>query len=264
MVNYKDICLRVNGLVLEVGEYIRNERETFKNNYVEVKGKNDFVTYVDKNSEKKLVEGLSEILPQAGYIAEEQTSTKKGDKYNWIIDPIDGTTNFIHGLTPHAISIALKEDDTIVVGEVYEIGLDECFYSWYGGKAFCNGNEISVSGAERISDSLIATGFPYYDYSKLDKFLATMGHLMQNSHGLRRLGSAATDLAYVAAGRFESFFEYGLKPWDVAAGAFLVQQAGGLVNDFQCGDNYIFGGEIIASNKQVHNEMIDVISKYML
>jgi len=261
--DYKDICLKTNSLVLEVGEFIRNERGTLNRLGVEKKGRNDFVTYVDKEAEKLLVKGLSEILPQSGFVTEEETIQKKGKIYNWIIDPIDGTTNFIHGLAPHAISVALKEYGETVVGIVYEIAMDECFYTYKGGKAFCNGNHIAVSDKRFIDDSLIATGFPYNDFSRMESFIESMKYFMKNSHGLRRIGSAATDLAYVACGRFEGFYEYSLKPWDVAAGAFLVEQAGGKVCDFKGGDKYLYGGEIIAANGKVFDDFSNVIIELM-
>jgi myo-inositol-1(or 4)-monophosphatase len=263
--NYKEICTQVCDLAREVGAFIREEskNKAFANK-IEEKGLHNFVTYVDKTSEKRIVEKLSQIIPEAGYIAEEGTSTKVGEVYNWIIDPLDGTTNFIHGLPPFAISIALKEGDEIVIGVVYEINLDECFHTWKGGKAYCNENEIHVSSAQSVSNSLIITGFPYFDYHKLSLFLNTMDYFMKKSHGMRRLGSAATDLAYIACGRGDAFYEYNLNAWDVAAGAFLVQQAGGKVSDFSGDNNYLFGAEIIASNGFVHKELEEVIYNIMI
>ena len=261
--DYKDICLQTVALAQHVGAFVRNERKQFDVNGIEQKGKNDFVTYVDKASEEKLVHGLSSILPDAGFIAEEQTSTYRADDYNWIIDPIDGTTNFIHGLPPHAISIALQYKHEIVVGVVYEIVLDECFYAWQGSKSYLNGNEISVSKTTSVEKSLIATGFPYNDYSRMDAFVDTMKYFFTHSHGLRRIGSAATDLAYVACGRFDAFYEYALKPWDVAAGALIVKQAGGAVCDFSGLDTFLVGGEIIASNNAIYDEMKNIICPIM-
>jgi myo-inositol-1(or 4)-monophosphatase len=230
---------------------------------VETKGLHDFVSYVDKESERQIVKGLHDILPEAGFIAEEGTGAPKPGGLNWIIDPLDGTTNFIHGLPPYSISIALMDNDKIIVGVIYEVTLDECFYAWGNGKAYLNGKEIRVSEISEIDNALIATGFPYYDYNRITPFLHTMEHFMRHSHGLRRLGSAATDLAYVACGRFEAFYEYSLQPWDVAAGAFIVDQAGGRVNDFSGGKNYIFGKEIIASNIKINGAFTDIVSSYM-
>lgn len=261
--NLENICKQVIDLTKTVGEFILSEKNNIKEKNIETKGLHDFVTYVDKSSEKQLVNKLSEILPEAGFIAEEGTATNKGEKYNWIIDPLDGTTNFIHGITPYAISIALMEYDEIVLGVVYELGLNECFYSWKGSSAFLNGAKISVSNNPTLNESLIATGFPYYDYKRIKPFMKTLEYFMQNSRGVRRLGSAATDLVYVACGRFEAFYEYSLSPWDVAAGAFIVQQAGGKVCDFKGRENYIFGKEIIAANSLVFDDFKDTIKQIM-
>lgn len=261
--NLENICQQVTELTKTVGEFILNERKNNSNLNIEVKGLHDFVTYVDKTSEQKLVEELTNILPEAGFIAEEGTSTKKGKKYNWIIDPLDGTTNFIHGITPFAISIALMEDETIILGVVHELGLNECFYAWKNSPAFLNGVIVNVSDKKTVEDSLIATGFPYYDYERMNPFLKSLEYFMKNSHGVRRLGSAATDLVYVACGRFEAFYEYSLSPWDVAAGAFIVQQAGGKVSDFSGENNYVFGKEIIATNNLVFSNFLDSVTQFM-
>ncbi len=262
MPDLKKICEETVLLARETGKFVKEYRRNNKPT-VKSKGRNDFVTQIDKASEEKLVKGLGALLPQAGFIAEENTSDKKGDIYNWIIDPIDGTTNFIHGLYPYAISIALQENDEVVLGVVYEMGMDECFYSWKGGPALLNGDPISVSDNATVADSLIATGFPYTNYSLIGNFMETLDFFMKNSHGLRRLGSAAADLAYVACGRFDAFYEYSLKPWDVAAGAFLVQQAGGRVSDFSGGNNYLFGQEIVCGNSKMFVEMQEVVDQIM-
>ncbi|HBF87612.1 MAG TPA: inositol monophosphatase [Bacteroidales bacterium] len=257
------ICSQVRELAENTGDFIRSQKDKITVDVVDIKGVHNFVTYVDTESEKKIVSGLINILPDAGFIAEEGTSTKKGSVYNWVIDPLDGTTNFIHGISPFAVSIALMEHDKVVLGVVFEVMLRECFYAWEGSAAYLNGKEIRVSERKKVSDSLIATGFPYYAYDRLQSFLKTLSHFMINSHGVRRLGSAATDLAYVACGRFEGFYEYSLSPWDVAAGVIIVQQAGGKVCDFSGNDNYIFGKEIIASNPDIHSEFLDVIKNIM-
>jgi myo-inositol-1(or 4)-monophosphatase len=263
-VDLQTLCHSVCALARETGAFIREEGKKFSLSRVEVKGRNDFVSYVDKTSEQKLVAGLAALLPESGFIAEEGTSTLKGEVYNWIIDPLDGTTNFIHGLPCFAISIALMQDKKIVLGVIYEINLDECFYSWEGGKAYLNERKIHVSTAADLSHSLIATGFPYYDYNRMESYLGMLEYCMKNTHGLRRLGSAATDLAYVACGRFEAFYEYSLQPWDVAAGAFIVQQAGGKVKDFKGGSDYIFGKEIVAGNSATFDEMLKTIQKFFV
>ena len=261
-INLQKLCQDVCLLAKQTGAFIQNERKNFSLDSIEVKGKNDFVSYVDKSSEKLLVARLSELLPESGFIAEEGTSTKTGEVYNWIIDPLDGTTNFIHGIPCYAISIALMRDKQLIMGVIYEINFDECFYAWEGSNAYLNDKIINVSTAPALSDALLATGFPYYDYNRLEEYMELFKYFMKNTHGLRRLGSAATDLAYVACGRFEGFYEYGLQPWDVAAGAFIVQQAGGKVTDFKKGDNFVFGKEIVAGNSACFEEFIGAVQQF--
>jgi len=239
----------------EAGAFIRKERQSFKVESIEHKGFNDLVSYVDKEAEKIIVEGLQRALPEAGFITEEGTNNVKQEVYNWIIDPLDGTTNFIHGLPVFSVSIALIKEEVLLLGVVYEINLDECFWAIAGEGAFCNGQPIKVSAAPKLSDSLIATGFPYYDFDLISNYLAALHRLMQKSHGIRRLGSAAVDLAYVACGRVDAFFEYNLNSYDVAAGALIVIEAGGQVTDFEGGKDFVFGRQILASNAMIHSEL---------
>ncbi len=247
----------------EAGSLIRKERVNFTIDQINTKGLHDFVTNVDKASEVFIYNKLKNLIPNAGFLAEEQTNEVLGDVYKWIVDPLDGTTNFIHGLHPYSVSIALLKEDMVVLGVIYEIGADEVFYAWEDTPAYCNGNQINVSKTAFLKDSLIATGFPYSNFSKLNAFMESMVYFMKNSHGLRRLGSAATDLVYLARGDFDAFYEYDLSPWDVAAGVFIVQQAGGKLSDFSGENNYIFGKEIIASNNALWNEFYSTIHKFM-
>ncbi|MCF8365883.1 MAG: inositol monophosphatase [Bacteroidales bacterium] len=260
--NLQQLTLQVANLSRSVGKMLKEELKNFSADKVEIKGMHDFVSYVDKSSEEILVKELSKILPKAGFIAEENTDDRKGDRFNWIIDPLDGTTNFIHGIPLFSISIALMDGGEVISGVVHEVNLNECFYAWKNSPAYLNGNEIKVSSASKLNDSLLATGFPYYDYSRLEPYMQMFQHLLRASHGVRRLGSAAADLAYVACGRFEGFYEYGLHPWDVAAGTLIVKQAGGQVTDFGGSNNYIFGREIIASNGNIHEEFLKELKKY--
>ena len=183
--NYNHIISNVTDVAKTAGEFIRAERRTFDPDKVEYKGLNDLVSYVDKTAEQKIVAGLGKILPEAGFITEEKTTSKIGDTYNWIIDPLDGTTNFIHGLPVYSVSIGLQKNDELVLGVVYEINLDECFYAHADSPAFLNGTEIIVSKQSSVADSLIATGFPYYDFSKQPAYIELFTELMRNCHGLR-------------------------------------------------------------------------------
>ena len=251
---------QVHELTLETGQFLRDEINNVSKEDIEVKGLHNFVTYVDKQSEKRLVDGLTKILPEAGFIVEENTVSHNNEEFKWVVDPLDGTTNFIHSIPCFAISIALVQNAEVILGIIYEINQKECFYSYKDAPAFLNGKIIKVSPAKTLSEALIATGFPYYDYGKLSQYMEVLKYFMRNSHGVRRLGSAATDLAYVACGRFEGFYEYGLSPWDVAAGAFIVQQAGGKVSDFKGGNDFIFGKEIIAANENIYEDILRIIN----
>ncbi|MBA4321402.1 MAG: inositol monophosphatase [Odoribacter sp.] len=260
----KNICRKIEVIAAETAAIIMKESGRFNKSLANTKGLNDFVSYVDLEAEKMLVEKLGNLLPEAGFIVEEGTSEKKGLKYNWIVDPLDGTTNFLHKIHPFAISIALREYDEVIAGVVFEAGGRETFTAWSGGGAWLNGNPVEVSSSPDLSNSLIATGFPYKDFSRLENYLKCLEHLLRNSQGVRRMGSASIDMAYVACGRFEAFFEYALKPWDVAAGTILIREAGGLVSDFEGNGKNVTGLEIVAANNLVYNEFLEIVSKFMV
>jgi len=261
---YKEICISAMEVVKQAAAYVRERHENRAELFIVEKGRQNFVTEVDKKAEQILVSGLSKLLPEAGFIAEEGTSTRQGEKFNWVIDPVDGTTNFIHGVFPFAISVGLTEQEEVVAGIIYEFGLDEFFYTWKNGGAWLNGSPIRVSTVEEVGQALIATGFPYTNFRYLRQFMHSMDYFMKNSHGLRRLGSAATDIAYVACGRYDSFYEYGLNPWDIAAGMLLVKEAGGVVSDFGGEKDPLFGEHIICSNHKTFDEFQKVIQEIML
>jgi myo-inositol-1(or 4)-monophosphatase len=263
MTDLKNICREIEKAAREAGNFILNESKVFDINRTEKKGLNDFVSYVDKGSEKMLVEKLSLLLPEAGFVTEEGTSKKTGLKYCWVIDPLDGTTNFLHGFHPFSISIALKEGDEVIAGVVYEVSGNETFSAWKDGGAWLNGSKIQVSKAPKLADSLVATGFPYSDFHLLDSYMKCLTHFCKHTHGIRRLGSAAIDLAYVACGRFDAFYEYGLHEWDIAAGMLLVREAGGRVSDFSGNEKNLKGEEFIAANASVFAEILEIVSKFM-
>jgi myo-inositol-1(or 4)-monophosphatase len=256
------IINQVTEVAKQAGDFIRQERKTFDPDKIEYKGLNDLVSYVDKNAEKIIVEGLRKVLPEAGFITEEKTTTTLGERYNWIIDPLDGTTNFIHGLPTFSVSIALKEYDELVLGVVYEINQDECFYAWKDAPAYLNGKEIRVSKNKTVADSLLATGFPYYDFTKQATYIELFTELMRSCHGLRRIGSAAVDLAYTACGRFDAFYEYNLNAWDIAAGIVIVKQARGDIVNFKGGAEVLETRELLATNGLITAELLSTIKKY--
>jgi len=230
-------------------------------NELDSKGLNQLVTNIDIATEKYLVDEFSKLIPNSSFIAEESHGTTSDAEFQWIIDPLDGTTNFIHQIPAYSISVALQQNGQTIAGFVYELNRNEMFVATERG-AFLNDESISVTKTDNMEDTLIATGFPYYDFKDMDSYLRVLEHCMRNTRGVRRLGSAAVDLAYVAMGRFDGFFEVGLSPWDVAAGAYIVQQAGGKVTDFNGGDSFIFGGEIVAGNPVITDKLQRLIESH--
>lgn len=245
----------------KAGDFIRTEKENFDYGKVEIKGLNDLVSYVDRGSEEILVKELKTIVPEAGFLVEENTlSSRKA--LNWIVDPLDGTTNFIHGIPCYAVSIALEKDQEIIAGVVLEVSRNECFSAAKGQGAYLNARKIKVSERQNLSESLIATGFPIYNFTRLNNYLAALQFFMQHTHGLRRMGAAAADLCYLACGRVDAFYEYNLQAWDVAAGALIAREAGAVVSDFSGGNNWLYGKEICASNKLLSKEFGEAIGKF--
>lgn len=258
----KTYCQQACILAGKAGDIIRAERINFDSATVEVKSFNQLVSYVDKTAEELLVEGLHRILPEAGFITEENTVAQESKDWIWVIDPLDGTTNFIHDLPVYSVSIGLMHLGKVVMGVVYEVNRDEMFYAWKEGGAWLNGKRITVKSNTDLSKSLLATGFPYCDFKIMEQYLSALKHLMKNTQGMRRMGSAAVDLAYTACGRFDGFFEYGLSPWDVAGGICLIEEAGGIVKDFKGGDDFIFGKSIIGSSIALFPEFLKVVKDH--
>ncbi|MFO8054019.1 MAG: inositol monophosphatase family protein [Bacteroidales bacterium] len=259
--NLENLCYQAIDTIKSTGDFIRRENRKLHTNDVQTKGHHDYVTYVDKTAERLLTAGLLKLLPGSGFITEEDTIKDQRESYTWIIDPLDGTTNYIHSVPVYSISVALQYNEKTVIGIVYEISRDECFYAWQDSPAYLNNSPVHVSKTSSLDEALLATGFPYYDYSRISAYMEFFVYLLQNTRGIRRLGSAAVDLAYVACGRFDGFYEYSLHAWDVAAGAFLVQQAGGKVCDFKGGADYLFGAEIIATNNSIHKTLKSALQR---
>lgn len=258
--DFNSITERVIDLVKEAGVFIAREREHFDPEKTELKSRNDLVSYVDRETEKQLVVGLRKIYPSAGFITEENTASERKE-FNWIIDPLDGTTNFIHGIPCYCISVALAKGEDVLSGVVLEVSRNECFYSVKGGAAYMNGKQIRVSRVSKMSDSLIATGFPVNNFDLMDSYKDSIDYFIRNTHGVRRLGAAAADLCYIACGRLDGYYEFNLKPWDVAAGGLIVQNAGGIVSDFSGGSNWIFGKQMVAATKAFHPAFLAVVAE---
>ena len=258
------ICLQVTKLAREAGDFQLRELANFELSRIEHKGRgNDLVSYVDKETETMLITGLKSIVPEAAFQTEEATTTQASTGLRWIIDPLDGTTNFLHKIPLFSVSIALVQDEEMLIGVVHEPSRNECFYAWKNGGAYMNGEKITVSAISSLSDSLIATGFPYSLRGKAEEYFKLIRHFVETTHGVRRLGSAAIDLCYVACGRVESYFEFNLKTWDVAAGILIVREAGGIVSNYSGGpEGCLQATEICASGASIHPSMIKVLQQY--
>lgn len=226
---------------------------------VDHKGEVDLVTDVDRRSERMIVEAIRSHRPDDPILAEEEASREGNGPLRWIVDPLDGTTNYAHGYPCFCVSIAVEKESEIVLGAIYNPILDEMFAASKGGGATLNGMKLNISRTERLTDSLLATGFPYDIRRSRVNNLDHFANFALRAQAIRRAGSAALDLCYVAAGRFDGFWEMKLAPWDVAAGSLMVREAGGLVTDFTGGPFRIDGGEILASNGRIHNQMMEAL-----
>jgi len=226
---------------------------------VRAKRVNDFVTQVDQAAEEAIIEIVRKAHPDHGFLAEESGKTPGEAEYVWIIDPLDGTTNFIHGFPQYAVSIGLRHKGVLTHGVIYDPTNNELFTATRGRGAYLNERRIRVSKRVQLSEALIGTGFPFRDLQSLDEYLAMFREFTVRTAGLRRAGAAALDIAYVAAGRLDGFWEMGLSPWDMAAGALLVQEAGGLVGDFRGDSGYVDSGRIVCGNPKIFAQMLQVI-----
>jgi len=229
---------------------------------IETKSRNDWVSEVDRMAEEAIIRLIKRAYPQHGILAEESGS-REGNEYQWIIDPLDGTTNFLHGFPQYAVSIALKYRDTLDQAVVYDPYKQELFTASKGGGAALNGRRIRVSALRNLDGALLGTGIPFREEQDLERYLKTMRVLLPGTAGVRRAGSAALDLAYVAAGRLDGFWEFGLNPWDMAAGILLIREAGGIISDLEGQTNYMKNGDILAGGPKVHTAMLKAIRPVM-
>lgn len=257
--NYSDLLDTLVDIGRQSGEIIKKAWK--KPSHVRHKGVTDLVTETDVAVQAFLREKLSILCPQAKFLGEESDSDKKPDPATslcWIVDPVDGTTNFVHRIPVVATSIALCNKGEPILGLVNAPMLDECFYGAKGLGAFCNGEKIAVSREDKLCDSVVATGFPYDIGPELPDIMRRLKQFLPATQGLRRLGAAAIDLAFVACGRLDAFYEASLNPWDVAGGLLLVSEAGGLFSNF-AGLPYKFGDPLLADNGRIHQAMLDLL-----
>lgn len=252
MMDLKRLTADVCRVAVEAGDFLRAERKIFRRDRVEEKQAHDYVSYVDKESEKRLVEKLSVLLPEAGFITEEGSATYRDEPHCWVIDPLDGTTNYIHDEAPYCVSIALRSRTELLIGVVYEVCRQECFYAWKGGKAFLNGAEIHVSDVQDVKDAFVITELPYNHLQYKQTAIHLINTLYGQVGGIRMNGSAAAAICYIAVGRFDAWAEAFIGKWDYFAGALIVQEAGGRVTDFHGNDHFIEGHHIIATNGHLH------------
>ena len=252
------LTLAVCEIARRAGAYIKGEREKFSLESVERKHAHDYVSYVDKGSEQLIVAALKELLPDAGFITEEGLAGHGAEQLLWVVDPLDGTTNFIHQYAPYAVSIALLEGKEILIGVVYEICADECFYAWKGGGAYADGKPLHVS-SQKIQDALLCLQLPYNS----DAYKPTIQRLIDAFYGhvgsIRMCGSAAMALCYVAAGRLDGYAEQYIGQWDFMAGSLIVMEAGGIVTDYSGSSDFTQGNSVIATNGIIQQDILDVL-----
>jgi myo-inositol-1(or 4)-monophosphatase len=255
------LCKEVQNIARLAGSFLQHERSSLQPSMIQEKSSHNFVTEIDKASEQLIVKNLAPLLPNAGFLTEEGTAGHDLQKYRWVIDPLDGTTNYIRNNAPYCVSIALTENDRTLLGVVFEPCRNECFHAVINGKAYLNDEEIHVSQVDSIEHAFVALGLPY----RFDDYRPTALHLIRSlyghSCGCRVQGAAAVELCYIAAGRFDARIEAYLSPWDVAAGALILTQAGGCISDFSGKDQWKSGAESLASNGIIHKLLLNIIQQ---
>ena len=242
------------------GEVLRRRFADRQRLTIEVKAKHDYVTEVDREAEAAVVAVLRQRAPDHAILAEEGSSGAERAAYRWIVDPLDGTTNFIHGVPAFAVSVGLEGGGSLIAGAVHDPCRGETFHARRGGGAFLNGSPIACTTLDHLDGALIATGFPFREMSRLPAYLAAFERFVRSTSGLRRAGSAALDLVYTACGRYDGFFEVGLRAWDLAGGALVVMEAGGLVTDVSGGPAFLESGSVVAAGPRLHAAMLAITS----
>ncbi len=227
---------------------------------VTAKGLNDFVSEIDRRAEEVIIETILKAYPEHSILAEE-SGARGENAFQWIIDPLDGTTNYLHGFPHFAVSIALKHDETLEQAVIYDPLRQELFTATRGDGAYMNNRRIRVSKRRSLEGALLGTGFPFGNNEKLETFIRTFRAIFPVTAGIRRAGAATLDLAYVACGRLDGFWEFNLKPWDIAAGALLIQEAGGIVTSLENDSTFMQHGNVLAANPKVHEEMIRLLQR---
>lgn len=244
------------------GQVIQQGLDNIEHLNIEHKGRNDYVSEVDRQAEQAIIATIRKFYPDHAIMAEESGHSGSGHSdFEWIIDPLDGTTNFLHQFPQFAVSIAVKEKGKLAHGVIFDPVRDEMFTASRGQGAKLNNFRIRVTEQKQLENSLLATGFPYHDFSYIDAYMESLKTFMQSTAGIRRAGSAALDLAYTACGRVDGYWEFNLKPWDIAAGALIAQEAGALVTDFNGGENYLESGNILVTNPKLYKHMAQTLAQ---
>jgi len=254
----KKVCL----IVEDAGKFIAREFGKVQEAEIELKDHNSLVSYVDKNAEEMLVTALSELIPSSGFITEEETVDNLSPDYIWIIDPLDGTTNFLYNIPHFSTSVALQYKGELVLGVITDIMRDDIYYAWKNGGAYMNNKKISVSSRKDFSNCVIGTGFPYDSSYSKKPYFEMLEVIMRDARGLRRFGSAALDMAYVACGRFDAFYETSLNPWDVAGGIVICKEAGSACSDYFDGKEYESGQSIIVANPVIQQFIVSYTTEF--
>ncbi|WP_294471275.1 inositol monophosphatase family protein [uncultured Bacteroides sp.] len=261
MLDLKQLTADVRRIATEAGHFLKEERKGFRRESVVEKHSHDYVSYVDKESEIRIVKSLKALLPEAGFITEEGFATYQNETYCWVIDPLDGTTNFIHDEAPYCVCISLRSKTELLIGVVYEVCRDECFYAWKGGGAFMNGEEIHVSNVQDAKDAFVITELPYNHLQYKQTALHLIDQLYGLVGGIRMNGSAAAAICYVAIGRFDAWAEAFIGKWDYSAAALIVMEAGGRVTNFYGEEHFIEGHHIIATNGHLHPLFLKLLAE---
>lgn len=262
--DYSDLLSAAQSAIFAGGKILLDNLGKLSHLDIDEKGANDFVTKVDTDSEQCIVRILKKHTPDFDILTEETPPVDMKGSCRWIIDPLDGTTNYIHSFPCFAISIALEEQGDIVLGVVFDPLREELFFAEKGKGAFLNDARIVCSKRASLGESFLATGFPFREHTRIDPYLKVFREMFLKTSGVRRAGAAVLDLAYTACGRFDGFWEMGLSPWDVAAGSLLVTEAGGEVSDWDGGDEYLFGRTIVGSNGLIHRDMLSIITDHFI
>lgn len=251
---------KVTEIAMTAGRFLADSAERGVQN-ISLKSAGDYVTEVDLKAEEIILEGLTQAFPGSKFLAEETGGSRSMDGSLWIIDPLDGTKNFIHGVPVYCVSIALYEQGRPRLGVIYDPCREELFTAESGKGTHRKGEKVSIAGDWSVEQSIVATGFPFRCLQHLDTYLNCFRGIFPRVNGMRRAGSACLDQSYVACGRYHGFWEFGLSPWDVAAGSLLVKEAGGVVTDFSGGDDYLFGGDILTAAPRVHEILLEEVGK---